>query len=235
MQVGVIAVAGVLGLFIFKPDQPADHDALPVTVSRRAGLYWLTLFFILLMGLPLLNALWSSQTLSLLGAFYRSGALVFGGGHVVLPLLQAEVVPSGWVSNETFLAGYGITQAMPGPLFTFAAFLGASMQSAPSGWLGGLLCLVAIFAPSFFLVFGTLPFWEQMRRNLRMQAAMQGFNAAVVGLLLAALYQPVWITAIVQPQDVVLALVALMALMVWKLPPWQVVIMCALAGWLSVR
>ncbi|MNM44284.1 Chromate transport protein [compost metagenome] len=235
MQVGVIAVAGVLGLFIFKPDQPADHDALPVTVSRRAGLYWLTLFFILLMGLPLLNALWSSQTLSLLGAFYRSGALVFGGGHVVLPLLQAEVVPSGWVSNETFLAGYGITQAMPGPLFTFAAFLGASMQSAPSGWLGGLLCLVAIFAPSFFLVFGTLPFWEQLRRNLRMQAAMQGFNAAVVGLLLAALYQPVWITAIVQPQDVVLALVALMALMVWKLPPWQVVIMCALAGWLSVR
>ncbi|MFZ0154488.1 chromate efflux transporter [Pseudomonas sp.] len=235
MQVGVIAVAGVLGLFIFKPDQPADHDALPVTVSRRAGLYWLTLFFILLMGLPLLNALWSSQTLSLLAAFYRSGALVFGGGHVVLPLLQAEVVPSGWVSNETFLAGYGITQAMPGPLFTFAAFLGASMQSAPSGWLGGLLCLVAIFAPSFFLVFGTLPFWEQMRRNLRMQAAMQGFNAAVVGLLLAALYQPVWITAIVQPQDVVLALVALMALMVWKLPPWQVVIMCALAGWLSVR
>ncbi|KJK04017.1 chromate efflux transporter [Pseudomonas tussilaginis] len=235
MQVAVIAVAGVLGLFIFKPDQPADHDALPVTVSRRAGLYWLTLFFILLMGLPLLNALWSSQTLSLLGAFYRSGALVFGGGHVVLPLLQAEVVPSGWVSNETFLAGYGITQAMPGPLFTFAAFLGASMQSAPSGWLGGLLCLVAIFAPSFFLVFGTLPFWEQMRRNLRMQAAMQGFNAAVVGLLLAALYQPVWITAIVQPQDVVLALVALMALMVWKLPPWQVVIMCALAGWLSVR
>jgi len=235
MQVGVIAVAGVLGLFIFKPDQPADHDALPVTVSRRAGLYWLTLFFILLMGLPLLNALWSSQTLSLLAAFYRSGALVFGGGHVVLPLLQAEVVPSGWVSNETFLAGYGITQAMPGPLFTFAAFLGASMQSAPSGWLGGLLCLVAIFAPSFFLVFGTLPFWEQLRRNLRMQAAMQGFNAAVVGLLLAALYQPVWITAIVQPQDVVLALVALMALMVWKLPPWQVVIMCALAGWLSVR
>ncbi|QYX48573.1 chromate efflux transporter [Pseudomonas tussilaginis] len=235
MQVGVIAVAGVLGLFIFKPDQPADHDALPVTVSRRAGLYWLTLFFILLMGLPLLNALWSSQTLSLLAAFYRSGALVFGGGHVVLPLLQAEVVPSGWVSNETFLAGYGITQAMPGPLFTFAAFLGASMQSAPSGWLGGLLCLVAIFAPSFFLVFGTLPFWEQMRRNLRMQAAMQGFNAAVVGLLLAALYQSVWITAIVQPQDVVLALVALMALMVWKLPPWQVVIMCALAGWLSVR
>jgi len=235
MQVGVIAVAGVLGLFIFKPDQPADHDALPVTVSRRAGLYWLTLFFILLMGLPLLNALWSSQTLSLLAAFYRSGALVFGGGHVVLPLLQAEVVPSGWVSNETFLAGYGITQAMPGPLFTFAAFLGASMQSAPSGWLGGLLCLVAIFAPSFFLVFGTLPFWEQLRRNLRMQAAMQGFNAAVVGLLLAALYQSVWITAIVQPQDVVLALVALMALMVWKLPPWQVVIMCALAGWLSVR
>lgn len=235
MQVGVIAVAGVLGLFIFKPDQPADHDALPVTVSRRAGLYWLTLFFILLMGLPLLNALWSSQALSLLAAFYRSGALVFGGGHVVLPLLQAEVVPSGWVSNETFLAGYGITQAMPGPLFTFAAFLGASMQSAPSGWLGGLLCLVAIFAPSFFLVFGTLPFWEQLRRNLRMQAAMQGFNAAVVGLLLAALYQPVWITAIVQPQDVVLALVALMALMVWKLPPWQVVIMCALAGWLSVR
>ncbi|MFQ6575844.1 chromate efflux transporter [Pseudomonas sp. UM16] len=235
MQLGVIAVAGVIGPLIVKPDKLADRDALPITVSRRAGLYWLTLFFVLLLGLPLLNAFWSSQVLSLLDAFYRSGALVFGGGHVVLPLLQAEVVPSGWVSNETFLAGYGITQAMPGPLLTFAMFLGASMQSAPSGWLGGLLCLIAIFAPSFFLVFGTLPFWEQWRRNLRLQATMQGINAAVVGLLLAALYQPVWITAIVQPQDVVLVLVALMALMAWKLPPWQVVSMCALVGWWPAR
>lgn len=168
----------------------------------------------------------------MLDAFYRTGSLVFGGGHVILPLLQAEVVPSGWVSNETFLAGYGATQAMPGPLFTFAAFLGASLHGPQSGWLGGVLGLIAIFAPSFLLVFAALPFWEQLRRNVRMQAAMLGINAAVVGLLLAALYRPVWTSAILQPMDFALALVALVALMVWKLPPWLVVIGCGAAGWL---
>lgn len=235
VQIGVIVAAAVAGLVLFKPQQPVDPQPLPIRTSRRAGLCWLGLFLILLCGLPLLAQFSSSQTLSMLDAFYRSGALVFGGGHVVLPLLQAQVVPSGWVSNATFLAGYGATQAMPGPLFSFAAFLGASMQGPVSGWVGGVLCLCAIFASSFLLVFGALPFWAQLRGNLRMQAAMLGVNAAVVGFLLAALYQPVWISAIAQPQDLVLALIALAALMVWRLPPWLVVVGCAVAGELAVK
>jgi chromate transporter len=231
-QVGVIAAGGIAGLFMFRPTKTLEHEPLPITVSHGAGVLWLTLFFVLLLGLPLLAELWPSQTLSMLDAFYRTGSLVFGGGHVMLPLLQAEVVPQGWVSKETFLAGYGATQAVPGPLFTFAAFLGASVQGPQSGWLGGVLCLIAIFTPSFLLIGGTLPFWEQLRRNLRMQAAMLGINAAVVGLLLAALYQPVWTSAIVQPTDFALALIALLALMAWKLPPWLVVVGCGATGWL---
>ncbi|HDZ9772227.1 TPA: chromate efflux transporter, partial [Klebsiella variicola subsp. variicola] len=231
-QVGVIAIAAVIGLLLFKPQQGAAHDPLPIAIRRRVGLFWLTLFFALLMGLPLLTATFPNQTLSMVDAFYRAGSLVFGGGHVVLPLLQAEVVPSGWVSNDAFLAGYGAAQAVPGPLFTFAAFLGASMNQAPSGWFGGLVCLLAIFAPSFLLVVGALPFWERLRRNSRTQAALLGINAAVVGLLLAALYQPVWTSAIHAPQDFGLALVALVALMFWKLPPWLVVVGSGVAGWL---
>lgn len=230
-QVGVIVIAAVIGLLLFKPQQSAAHDALPIAISRRVGLLWLTLFFALLLGLPLLSAAFPSQALSLVDAFYRAGSLVFGGGHVVLPLLQAEVVPPSWVSNEFFLAGYGAAQAVPGPLFTFAAFLGASMNDAPTGWLGGLICLLAIFVPSFLLVLGALPFWEHVRRNVRAQAALSGINAAVVGLLLAALYRPVWTSAIHAPQDFGLALVALVALMFWKLPPWLVVIGSGLAGW----
>jgi chromate transporter len=231
-QVGVIGVAGVAGLLLFKPAQIDAHDPLPITVSRRAGALWLLLFVTLLVGLPLLNALMPNQTLAVVNAFYRTGSLVFGGGHVVLPLLQAEVVPSGWVGNETFLAGYGAAQAVPGPLFTFAAFLGASMNVAPSGWIGGMIALLAIFAPSFLLILGAAPFWERLRRNARAQAALIGVNAAVVGLLLAALYQPVWTSAILTVQDFALALVALVALMFWKLPPWLVVLGCGVAGWL---
>lgn len=163
-------------------------------------------------------------------AFYRSGSLVFGGGHVVLPLLQAEVVPPQWVNNDVFLAGYGATQAVPGPLFTFAAFLGASMNHAPNGWLGGVIALLAIFAPSFLLVMGALPFWATLRRSPRTQAALAGVNAAVVGLLLAALYQPVWTSAIFTALDFSLALAALLALMFWKLPPWLVVAASAVLG-----
>ncbi|TDF62525.1 chromate efflux transporter [Cupriavidus sp. L7L] len=231
-QVGVIAIAAVIGLLLFKPQQGPAHDPLPIAISRRVGLFWLTLFFALLMGLPLLTTLFPNQALSMVDAFYRAGSLVFGGGHVVLPLLQAEVVPTGWVSNDAFLAGYGAAQAVPGPLFTFAAFLGASMNQAPTGWLGGLICLLAIFAPSFLLVVGALPFWERLRRNPRTQAALSGINAAVVGLLLAALYQPVWTSAIHAPNDFGLALVALVALMFWKLPPWLVVVGSGAAGWL---
>lgn len=231
-QVSVIAIAAIIGLLWFKPEKVMAHDPLPITVRRRTGLVWLFLFFSLLIGLPLLTTLYPSQTLSMVDTFFRAGSLVFGGGHVVLPLLQAEIVPAGWISNDTFLAGYGATQAVPGPLFTFAAFLGSSMNQAPSGWLGGMICLIAIFAPSFLLVMGVLPFWESLRQNLRTRAALSGINAAVVGLLLAALYQPVWTSAIIEAKDFGLALVALIALMFWKFPAWLVVIGCGAAGWL---
>jgi chromate transporter len=231
-QLGIIAVAAVVGLLLFKPIQGSAHEALPMPVTRRTGLILLLLFFGLLFGLPLLAQAWPNQTLALVDAFYRAGSLVFGGGHVVLPLLQLEVVPRGWVSNDIFLAGYGAAQAVPGPLFTFAAFLGASMSTSPGGWMGGLVCLLAIFLPSFLLVAGALPFWEQLRRQVRAQAALAGVNAAVVGLLLAALYQPVWISAVLKPEDFGLALLAFAALMFWKLPPWLVVIFSGLTGWL---
>ena len=229
-QVSVIILAAIVGLLLFKPQQGEAHDPLPISVRRRVGLFWLALFFALMLGLPLLTAVFPNQTLAMVDAFYRAGSLVFGGGHVVLPLLKAEVVPTGWVDNDAFLAGYGAAQAVPGPLFTFAAFLGASMNQAPTGWLGGLICLLAIFAPSFLLMVGALPFWEHLRRNLRTQAALLGINAAVVGLLLAALYQPVWTSAIHGPQDFGLALVALVALMFWKLPPWLVVLGSGVLG-----
>lgn len=231
-QVSVIAIAAIIGLILFKPEKTMAHDSLPITVRRRVGLFWLSLFFTLLIGLPLLATLYPTHTLSMIDTFFRAGSLVFGGGHVVLPLLQAEVVPAGWVSNDTFLAGYGATQAVPGPLFTFSAFLGSSMNQAPNGWLGGMVCLLAIFAPSFLLVMGALPFWESLRQNLRTRAALSGVNAAVVGLLLAALYQPVWTSAIFEAKDFGLALIALVALIFWKLPAWLVVISCGAAGWL---
>ena len=231
-QVNVIILAGIAGIVLFKPDQIAPHDPLPIKISRQAGAFWLVLFFILLIALPLASEIFPNQTLAMVDAFYRTGALVFGGGHVVLPLLQTEVVPTGWVDEEIFLAGYGATQAMPGPLFTFAAFLGASMTVSPSGWAGGIIALVAIFVPSFLLVVGALPFWESLRQNLRTQAALGGINASVVGLLLAALYQPVWTSAILSAQDFALGLLALVALMFWKLPPWLVVVAGGLVGWL---
>ena len=270
-QVGVIALAGLAGMALFRT-QADGGDSEPSPEARRAassgaragaleprasvsvppagvsepdsvalgantaapgprsGWLWLAAFFVLLAGLPLLAALQPDGWLARVDAFYRSGALVFGGGHVVLPLLQAEVVPTGWVDNEAFLAGYGAAQAVPGPLFTFAAFLGAAAQGGYGGWLGGVVCLLAVFAPSFLLVAGALPFWERLRRDARMQAALAGINAAVVGLLLAALYQPVWTSAIHRPQDFALGLVALVALMSWKWPPWLVVAACGLAG-----
>lgn len=231
-QVGMMAVAGAAGLVLCKPKEDVEHEPLPIAIGHRAGVLWLALFFVLLLGLPVLAGLMPSRPLAMIDAFYRSGALVFGGGHVVMPLLQAEVVPPGWVGNDAFLAGYGAAQAVPGPLFTFAAFLGASMDAAPTAWSGGLLCLVAIFAPSFLLVAGALPFWERLRGSRHTQAALAGVNAGVVGLLLAALYQPVWTSAILRPADFALALLALVALMFWKLPPWLVVAASAAAGWL---
>ena len=232
MPVIVILCAGVVGLALLRPaDQQVMYELWSVPVSRRGGAAWLMLFVVLLVGLPLLAAALPSQTLAMVDAFYRVGSLVFGGGHVVLPLLQAEVVPAGWVDEEMFLAGYGITQAVPGPLFTFAAFLGAVMETGPSGWLGALICLVAIFLPSFLLVAGVLPFWAQWRQNLHMRAALMGINAAVVGILLAALYDPISTAAITGPGSFALALIAVVALMFWRWPTWAVVIVCPMLGW----
>jgi chromate transporter len=191
------------------------------------------LFFALLIGLPFAASMGASHlSLQLFDSFYRSGSLVFGGGHVVLPLLQAEVVPRGWISSDAFLAGYGAAQAVPGPLFTFAAYLGAVI----GGWGAAIICLVAVFLPSFLLVIGALPFWEGIRRRPTSQAALKGVNAAVVGLLLAALYHPVWTSGITSAKDFTLAIIAFLLLFVWQTPPWLVVILSAagaalLAAW----
>ncbi|MEK0362857.1 chromate efflux transporter [Pseudomonas sp. CBC3] len=230
-QLSVIVLAGLAGLMLFRPTSKGSLAPHQGRQGRSvAGLFLLS-FFALLMALPPLAAASSSQLLALFDTFYRAGALVFGGGHVVLPLLQAEVVPNGWVSNDIFLAGYGAAQAVPGPLFTFSAFLGGSIGTGSAGLINAAVCLVAIFIPSFLLVVGVMPFWDRVRANLRVQAALGGVNAAVVGLLLAALYDPVWTSAIFSPVDFALALVALVALMVWKLPPWLVVLVGGLAGW----
>lgn len=231
VQVGVIAVGALAGLAFLRAEAEVRDSGLGVEVGRGRALMCLGLFFVLLIGLPLLAAAQSSQTLALIDSFYRSGALVFGGGHVVLPLLQSEVVPPGWVSRDAFLAGYGAAQAVPGPLFTFAAYLGTVMTGAPNGWLGGLICLLALFAPSFLLVIGVLPFWEALRRLPSVRNALRGVNAAVVGLLLAALYDPVWTGAITGPRDLALGLAAFVLLVFWKVPPWLVVILTAAGGW----
>lgn len=223
-QVMVIALAALFGVVMCKPSAKGVTETLFIPITRRAGVCWLLLFLLLLIGLPVVALLHPSALLSMTDAFYRAGALVFGGGHVVLPLLQTEMVPTGLVSNEVFLAGYGAAQAVPGPLFTFAAFLGASLQGPITGWWGGLIAVVVIFVPSFLLIVGALPFWEQLRRNHHAQSALMGVNAAVVGLLVAALYDPVWTSAIHTSRDFAVALVALVALIVWKLPPWLVVL-----------
>jgi chromate transporter len=184
----------------------------------------------MLIGLPVLAALFASSALDRVDAFFRVGSLVFGGGHVVLPLLQGEVVKPGLVDEATFLAGYGAAQAVPGPLFTFVAFLGSVMQTQPSGISGGVLALVAVFAPSFLLVFAALPFWTMLKSQPRARAALDGVNAAVVGVLLAALYDPVFTSAVAGPKDLALALLALLALTMWKMPAWLVVGAMALAG-----
>lgn len=231
-QIAVILLSAALGIILFRPEPVSSHEPLPLMVRHRTGAACFVVFLLLLAGLPILAKSFPSQALAMIDSFYRAGSLVFGGGHVVLPLLQAEVVPPGWVPNEAFLAGYGAAQAVPGPLFTFATFLGASVDGESSGMVGGTICLLAIFAPSFLLVVAALPFWEGLRRNDRMQTALAGINAAVVGLLLAALFTPVWTSAIHKPQDFSLGLVAFIALIFWKLPPWLVVIGTGIAGWL---
>jgi chromate transporter, chromate ion transporter (CHR) family len=229
-QIGAIILGFAAGVTMLHVNVPADHVSLPLKVGRTAGAVLLTVFFAILLGLPLLIAVVPNHSLELFEAFYRAGSLVFGGGHVVLPLLQASVVPPGWVSNDAFLAGYGAAQAVPGPLFTFAAYLGAVMGPQPNGWLGATLCLVAMFLPSFFLTIGALPFWDELRRRPAAQSALRGVNAAVVGLLLAALYNPVWTSGISSGADFALAVAGFLLLFMWKVPPWLVVVLSAIGG-----
>lgn len=227
-QILWIVLAGLFGWLFLPRGEPGSSPQLSIPVSKRTAIISWCLFFGLLLGLPLLNQVVASYWLSVFDAFYRVGSLVFGGGHVVLPLLQAEVVPSGWVTQAEFLAGYGATQAVPGPLFTFAAYLGTVMN----GWTGALFVTVAVFLPSFLLIAGSLPFWEAVRKRPVFQAALSGINAAVVGILLAALYNPIWVKAISTPLDFSLALLAFLLLLFWKLPPWVVVVVTALGGWI---
>jgi len=229
-QIGAIALGAVAGFVLFRGAPAADHPDLPHPVNRAVAIAAIVAFFTILIGLPLVTAAVPSHALQLFNVFYRSSSLVFGGGHVVLPLLQASVVPPGWVSNDAFLAGYGAAQAVPGPLFTFSAYLGTVMHPAPHGWQGAILCLVAMFLPAFLLVIGPLPFWNALRHRAWAQAALRGVNAAVVGLLLAALYRPVWTSGITNANDFALGVTAFLLLLMWKTPPWLVVVICALGG-----
>lgn len=231
-QIGAIAVGGIAGLWLCRNDSaaPSGHVAMPV--SRTAGIASLVCFFVLLAGLPLLRASTASSGVALFDAFYRSGALVFGGGHVVLPLLREAFVTPGWLSDDAFLAGYGAAQAVPGPLFTFAAYLGTVVYPTPHGIPGAVLGLIGIFLPGILILIGTLPFWDAFRKRADAQAIMRGVNAAVVGLLGAALYNPVWTTSVKTGGDFGIALVGFVLLTVWRAPPLIVVAISALGGML---
>lgn len=231
-QVAAIAVGALAGLVVCRNAPASGTTHLSFRVSPGVGAACLVSFFLLLAGLPIIAAAVDSQAIDLFDAFYRSGSLVFGGGHVVLPLLQAEVVNPGWVTNDAFLAGYGAAQAVPGPLFTFAAYLGAATGPHPNGILGAVIGLVAIFLPGFLLLVGTLPFWDSFRKRPLAQAAMRGANAAVVGILGTALYSPVWTSAVLDPHDFALALTGFILLVVWKAPPWIVVALVGTGGML---
>ncbi len=229
-QLAAIAAGAGAGYWLCRGPVAQPGAELSVPIGRRAGSAALVLFAVLLLGLALLAALTAYRPLALFDAFYRSGALVFGGGHVVLPLLQAETVASGWIPNETFLAGYGLAQALPGPLFAFAAFLGAQAGMTASALAGAAIALLALFLPGLLLVYGTLPFWDRLRRHAAARHAMMGANAAVVGILAAALADPVWTGAVFDVRDAGIALAGFLLLVVWKTPPWIVVILSAAAG-----
>ncbi|SDI97961.1 chromate efflux transporter [Natribacillus halophilus] len=225
-QIGVILIAGLVGYFIFRNNQNEEKLSMTFPISKRFGGICLTLFFGLLMSLPLLSHFSSMTWISIFDSFYRAGSLVFGGGHVVLPLLEREFVPTGLISEESFLAGYGAAQAVPGPLFTFASYIGADI----GGWAGGLMATVAIFLPAFLLILGTLPFWYSLRENSKIKGAFMGVNAAVVGILNSAFYQPIWTSAILTPMDFALAALLFFMLVYLKLPPWIIVLSGAIGG-----
>ena len=226
IQVGIILIAAFVGYLLSQQHQASDETEIHFPISRKFGVMCLTLFFGLLIGLPMLREAISFNWIAMFDSFYRSGSLVFGGGHVVLPLLEREFVPTGWLGEEAFLAGYGAAQAVPGPLFTFAAYLGAVMN----GWQGGLLATFAIFLPSFLLILGTLPFWNTLRRNPKVKGALMGVNAAVVGILIAAFYNPIWTSSILAPIDFAFAAILFSMLVFWKLPSWIIVLTGAIGG-----
>jgi chromate transporter len=229
-QIGAIALGGIAGLWLCRDGAAAPSGRVAMPVSRNVGVASLLCFFVLLAGLPLLGALTASSGVALFDAFYRSGALVFGGGHVVLPLLREAFVAPGWLSDDAFLAGYGAAQAVPGPLFTFAAYLGTVVNPTPHGIPGAVLGLVGIFLPGILILIGTLPFWDVFRKRADAQAIMRGVNASVVGLLGAALYNPVWTTSVKTGGDFGIALVGFVLLTVWRAPPLIVVAISAVGG-----
>lgn len=225
-QVLLIVAAGLIGLLMYSKTASSDFSSLSVPVSRGTAALCLGLFASLWIALPLLRPFSNTGFLPLFDSFYRAGSLVFGGGHVVLPLLEREAVPAGWVTSEDFLAGYGAAQAVPGPLFTFAGYLGAMAF----GFSGAVVATLAIFLPAFFMIIGALPFWSSLRSIPKVQGALMGINAAVVGILLAALYDPLWTTAILSPADFALAMILFVLIALWKWPPWIVVAASAAGG-----
>ncbi|RFU70628.1 chromate transporter [Peribacillus saganii] len=225
-QVGVILISALLGFFLYKQHSEREQPKMDFPISRGCAVFCLTVFLGLLILLPILKELTDLHWIAMFDSFYRSGSLVFGGGHVVLPLLEREFVPTGWLDKESFLAGYGATQAVPGPLFTFAAYLGTVMN----GWQGGLLATIAIFLPAFLLIVGALPFWDTLRRDPKLKGALMGVNAAVVGLLISAFYQPIWTSSILSSLDFAFAAILFSMLVYWKLPPWVIVITGAIGG-----
>jgi chromate transporter len=222
--VAALAAGGAFGLAFLRRETPPVAATAHRPGRRRWAIAALALFILLLIGLPALGAALADPTLAMAGVFYRTGALVFGGGHTVLPLLQAEVVGRGWLPADAFLAGYGAVQAVPGPLFSFAAYVGAAQRFAPGGWAGGLVALIAIYAPSLLLVLGVLPFWDRLKARAGARAALAGVNAAVVGVLAAALWDPVLKTSVRGFGDIALVAAAFVLLTVVRLPPWAVVI-----------
>jgi len=228
VQIGVILLGGITGFWRCRASTPTVARPLGIPVSRHVGIAALAVFFALLTVLPVLGT--QSQGIELFDAFYRSGALVFGGGHVVLPLLNKAFVTPGWVSQDSFLAGYGAAQAAPGPLFTFAAYLGAVGKPSPHGIAGAALGILGIFLPGILILLGTLPFWDAFRRRVGAQATMRGVNAAVVGLLGATLYSLLWVNSVRSPADFALALTGFVLLTAWRAPPLLVVILGAFGG-----
>ncbi|MGG4167905.1 chromate transporter [Rossellomorea vietnamensis] len=225
-QVAVILLSALVGFLLYKHHASGEEAKVKIPISRRLAVICLLIFFGLLILLPIIREATTLEWVALFDSFYRSGSLVFGGGHVVLPLLEREFVPTGWLTEEQFLAGYGAAQAVPGPLFTFAAYIGAVIN----GWKGGMLATVAIFLPAFLLITGTLPFWDSLRQNPKIKGALMGVNAAVVGILIAAFYHPIFTSSIQAPVDFAFAAILFSMLVYWKLPPWMVVIAGALGG-----